>query len=69
MNENEIKQAAKMARRAYLKTWRDKNKDKTKATNQKHWIKKAKMLGMITVDNNNNGVTLDNSGVEVGQHV
>ena len=58
MNNNEIEQAVKMARRAYFKRWRDKNKDKVKEINNRYWVKKAERLDMITVDNNNNGVTV-----------
>ena len=30
-----------LARRAYQKAWREKNKDKVKAANERFWAKKA----------------------------
>lgn len=30
-----------LARRAYQKQWRDKNKDKVKAATARYWLKKA----------------------------
>lgn len=33
--------AVVLARRAYQKQWRDKNKDKVKAANNRYWLKKA----------------------------
>ena len=33
-----------LAKRAYHKEWRDKNKDKVKQSNQRYWAKKAAEL-------------------------
>ena len=50
MNQNEsdtnpvasaLTEQAKEARRAYQKKWRAANRDKVKATQQRHWEKKA----------------------------
>ena len=32
------------ARRAYMKEWRAKNRDKVKASNERYWARKAKAL-------------------------
>lgn len=32
------------ARRAYQKTWREKNPDKVKAAQERHWLKKAQQM-------------------------
>lgn len=34
-------EAAKAARRAYMRAWRAKNKDKVKAMNERYWQRRA----------------------------
>lgn len=43
MNKD-IEQAIIKAKRTYAKEWREKNKDKVKAAQQRHWEKKAMEL-------------------------
>lgn len=40
----DILKLAKKIRNKKAKEWRDKNKDKVKAINQRYWINKAKKL-------------------------
>ena len=39
-------QKAVLARRAYQKQWRDKNKDKVKEHQRRFWLKKAAEMAM-----------------------
>ena len=41
---NEEEKAVILARRAYKKAWREKNKDKVKASNARFYLKQAKKL-------------------------
>jgi len=36
-----IEDAVKAEKRAYHKAWRDANKDKVRAKNERYWLKKA----------------------------
>ena len=40
----EFAEEIKAAKRAYDKHWRDNNKDKVKAKNQRYWLKRAMAL-------------------------
>lgn len=40
--------AVVLARRAYQKQWRDKNKDKVKAATTRYWLKKARQTAENT---------------------
>lgn len=44
MTENEKKQAAKAAQKAYHKAWRSKNKERVKTYNENYWIRKITKL-------------------------
>lgn len=39
----ELKQLAKQIKNQKAKEWRDKNKDKVKAINERYWLNKAKL--------------------------
>jgi len=41
MYSTELDEKAKQERRAYMKEWRSKNKDKVKKHQQNYWLKKA----------------------------
>lgn len=48
--KQEKNKAAVNARRAYYKTWREKNKDKIKEYNARYWAKKAAEGEAISIE-------------------
>lgn len=51
-NEEQIIKLAKEIKNKKAKEWREKNKDKVKAINQRYWINKAKK--QLEEENKNN---------------
>mgnify|MGYP003277887040 CR=1 FL=1 len=42
MEKEDLKEKAREMRRAYMREWNRKNKDKLKATRERYWMKKAR---------------------------
>lgn len=42
LTDADIKELARIKRNEYLKSWREKNKDKVKQYQKNYWIKKAR---------------------------
>lgn len=38
---SEMEKAARQAKTAYMKQWRDKNRDKVRANNMRYWARRA----------------------------
>lgn len=45
-----MNEAAKAARRAYIREWQRKNKDKVRATQERYWTRKAQELEQRSED-------------------
>ena len=41
MNGHNIEELARQKRNAYVRAWRNKNKDKVSEANKRYWLKKA----------------------------
>lgn len=41
MNGHNIEELARQKRNAYVRAWRNKNKDKVSEANRRYWLKKA----------------------------
>lgn len=41
VSEEELQETIRILKNKKAKNWRDKNKDKVKAINQRYWVKKA----------------------------